>query len=118
MKKRNLFGHVQCDIVVPGIFRTTFDIFHSIFRTTLISRNIIGDLMGTYAEEEGKMFQPRKLLMSSFTLQNGNLITHLLSFCLLLGLLVTKTHRLIEYTLKKCFNGFVQAAVDARRKSS
>ena len=73
--------------------------------------------MKTYAEEEGIMSQPRKMLISSFTLQNGTLITPLLLFYLQLGLVVTKIHCFVEYTPKKDFNSFVQAAVDARRKS-
>ena len=62
------------------------------------------------------MSQPRKMLISSFTLQNGALITPLLLFYLQLGLVVTKTHCFVEYTQRKCFNSFVQSAVDARRK--
>ena len=71
--------------------------------------------MKTYAEEEGTMSQYRKMLISSFTLQNGTLITPLLLFYLQLGLVVTKIHRFVEYTRKKCFNSFVQAVVDASR---
>ena len=33
-----------------------------------------------------------------------------------LGLRCTKIHRFIEYTSQKCFNGFVQSVVDARRE--
>ena len=73
--------------------------------------------MKTYAEEEGIMSQPRKMLISSLTLQNGTLITPTLLFYLQLGLVVTKIHRFVEYTTKKCFNSFFQAAVGARRKS-
>ena len=62
------------------------------------------------------MSQPRKMLISSFTLQNGTLNTPLLLFYLQLGLVCTKIHRFVEYTPKKCFNSFVQSAVDARRK--
>ena len=62
------------------------------------------------------MSQPRKNLISSFTLQNGTLITPLLFFYLQLGLFVTKIDRFVEYTPNKCFNSFVQAAVDPRRK--
>ena len=62
------------------------------------------------------MSQPRQMLISSFTLQNGTLITPLLLFYLQLGLVVTKIHSFVEYTPKKCFNKFVQSAVDARRK--
>ena len=73
--------------------------------------------MKTYAEERGIMCQPQKMLISSFTLQNGTLITPLLLFYLQLGLVVIKRHRFVEYTPNKCFNSFVKSAVDARRKS-
>ena len=72
--------------------------------------------MKTYAEEEGIMSRPRKMLISSFTLQNGTLITPLLLFYLQLGLVCTKIHRCVEYTPKKCFNSFVQSAVGAIRQ--
>ena len=62
------------------------------------------------------MSQPQKLLISSFTLQNGTLFTALLLFYLQLGPIVTKIHRFVKYTPEKCSNSFVQAEVDARRK--
>ena len=57
-----------------------------------------------------------KMLISSFTKLNGTLNNPLLFFYLRLGLVVTKKHRFVEYTPENCFNSFVQAAVDARRK--
>ena len=72
--------------------------------------------MKNYAEEERLLSQPRKMLISSFSLQNAKLITPLLLFYLQLGLVCTKIHRFVEYTPKKCFNSFVQSAVDARRQ--
>ena len=73
--------------------------------------------MKTYAEEEGIMSRPPKMLISSFfILQNGTPVTPLLLFYLQLGLVCTKIHRFVEYTPKKCFNSFVQSAVDARRQ--
>ena len=56
------------------------------------------------------------MLISSFTLQNGTLITPLLWFYLQLGVVCTKIHRFVEYTPKKCFNSFVQSPVEARRQ--
>ena len=73
--------------------------------------------MKTYAEGEGIMSQPRKMLITSFTLQNGILITPLLLFYLQLGLVCTKIHRFVEYTPNKSFNSCMQSAVDARRRS-
>ena len=72
--------------------------------------------MKNYAEEERLLSQPRKMLISSFTLQNGTLITPLLSFYLQVGLVCTKIHRFVEYTPKKCFNRFVLSAVDAGKQ--
>ena len=116
IKKGKLFGYVQCDIEVPEFLRSKIDNFPPIFKNTLVSKNDIGDLMKTYAEEEGILSQPRKMLISSFTLQNGTLITPLLLFYLQLDLVCTKIHRFVEYTPKKCFNSFVQSAVNARRQ--
>ena len=115
-KKGNLFGYVQCDIEVPENLRANFANFPPIFRNTLVSKNDIGDLMKTYAEEEGIMSQPRKMLISSFTIQKGTLITPLLLFYLQLGLVCTKIHHFVECTPKKRFNSFVQSAMDARRQ--
>ena len=72
--------------------------------------------MKNYAKEERLLSQPRKMLISSFTLQNGTLITPLLLFYLQLGLVVTKIQSFAEYTPRKCFNSFVQATVDAGRR--
>ena len=57
------------------------------------------------------------MLISSFTIHNGTLITPLLLFFLQLGLVCTKIHRFVEYTPKKRFNSFAQSAVDAGRQS-
>ena len=116
IKKGKLFGYVQCDIEIPENLRANFTNFPPIFKNTLVSKNDIGDLMRTYAEEGGIMSQPRKMLISSFTLKNGTLITPLLLFYLQLCFVCTKIHRFVEYTPKKCFNSFVQSGVDARKQ--
>ena len=73
--------------------------------------------MNAYAEEERIMSQPRKMLMSRFTLQNGTLNTPLLLFYQQMGPVCTKIHRFVVYTSNKSFNSFVQSAVDARREN-
>ena len=114
--KGKLFGYEQCDIEVPENLMENYANFPQIFKNTCVSKNDIGDLMKNYAEEEKLLSQPQKMLISSFTLQNGTLITPLFLFYLQLGLVVTQLHRFVEYTPKKCLNSFVQSAVDARRK--
>ena len=96
IKKGMLFGYVQCYIELTEKLRSKFVNFPPIFKNTVVSKSDIGDLMKNYAEEERILSQLRKLLISSFTLQNGTLITLLLLFYLQLGLVCTKTHRFGE----------------------
>ena len=116
IKKGKLFRYVQCDIVVPENLREKFANFPSTFKNTFVSKSDIGELMEYYAEEERLSCHPRKMLISSFTLQNGILITPLLLFYLQLGLVCTKIHRFVRYTPKKSFKNFVQSAVDAGKQ--
>ena len=67
-------------------------------------------------KREKNMTQPRRMLISSFILTNGTIITLLLLFYLKLGLVCEKIHQFVQYTPRKCFNSFVQFAVDARRQ--
>ena len=72
--------------------------------------------MKEYAEKEGIMSQPRRMLISSFHLKNGTIITPLQLYYLNLGLECTKILQFVQYTPKKCFSSFVQSAVNARRQ--
>ena len=54
--------------------------------------------MREYAENENIMKQPRGMLISSFVLTNGTIITPLLLFYLKLGLVCRKFHRFVQYT--------------------
>ena len=56
------------------------------------------------------------MLISSYFLENGTLNTPLLLFYLELGLVCQKFYRFVDYTPVKCFNKFVQSAVNARRE--
>ena len=100
IKEGKLFGYVQCGIEVPKNLKANFANFPTKFKNTVVSKSDIGDLMKNYAEEERLLSQPRKMLISSLTLQNGTVITPLLLFYLKLGLVVTKIHRFVEYTPK------------------
>ena len=65
---------------------------------TLVSKNDNGNLMKTFAEKEGTMSQPEKLVLSGFNLQNGTLITPLLLNYLKLVLVCRKIQRSFSYT--------------------
>ena len=55
------------------------------------------------------------MLMSSYLVENGTIITPFLLFYLDLGLVCKKTYRFVQYTPMKCFNNFVYSAVNARK---
>ena len=116
IRSDKLFGYVQCDIEVPEDLKKKIASFPPIFKNTNLGRHDIGSLMHDYAEKEGLLRQPRKMLISSYFLENSTLITTLLLFYLELGLVCKKIYRFVEYTPVKCFNKFVQSAVDARRE--
>ena len=116
IKDGNLFGYLQCDIEGPEHLRENFAKFPPIFKNTNVSRDDIGPLMKYYAEKNQFLTQPRRMLISSFHLKNGTLITPLFLFFLQQGLVCTKIYRFGEYTPLSCFNSFVQSAVNARRE--
>ena len=86
IRSGNFFGYVQCDIEVPEELKEKFSNFPPVFKNTNVGRHDIGSLMQDYAEKQGLLCQPRKMLISSYFLENGTLITPLLLFYLELGL--------------------------------
>ena len=54
------------------------------------------------------------MLISSFNLENGTIITPLLNFYISIGLKFTRIYRVVQYTPSKCFNTFLQSLVEAR----
>ena len=87
-----------------------------IFKHSLVSKIDVGDFIEDYAKRERMMSQPWKMLISRLALPNGTLNNLLLLFYLQLRLVIAKIYRFVGYTPNKCSNGFVQSAVDARRK--
>ena len=72
--------------------------------------------MKNYAIENEILKHPQRMLISSFKLENGTVITPLFKFYMELGLQCTKIYRFVQYSPRKCFNNFVQSVVDARRE--
>ena len=72
--------------------------------------------MKYHAIENETIKHPQIMLISSFKLENGTVITPLFKFYMELGLQCTKTYRFVQYSPRKCFNNLVQSVVDARRE--
>ena len=115
IKNRSLFGYVQCDLIVLDELKPTFTNFPQ-YSKLLTSPKSIGEYLKNYAEENSLFKNPQRMLISSFKLENGTIITPLPNFYLSLGIQCTKIYRFVEYTPRKYFNNFVQFVVDARRE--
>ena len=116
IKDGSLFGYVQCDLVAPDELKLKFANFPPFFKNTEFGRNDIGDYEKNYAIENEMLKHPQRMLISSFKLENGTVITPLFNFYMELGLQCTKIYRFVQYFPRKCFNNFVQSVVDARRE--
>ena len=71
---------MQCDIEVPEHLKEKFANFLPIFKNTDVSEDDIGPLMKGYAAKNNHLSQIRRMLISSFHLKNGTLITPLFLF--------------------------------------
>ena len=111
-----LFGYVQCGLEVLEELRERFVNFPPIFKKCDVGRENIGKFMLDYVERNALLLKPQRRLISSYKLNNGIVITPVLKFYLKLCLRCTKIHKFLEYIPQKCFYGFVQSAVDARRE--
>ena len=113
-KSGSLLGYVQCDIEVPENLREDFANFPPISKKFNVRRDNIGPFMIEYAEKQGILIQSRRMLKSSYFLDNGTIITLLLLFYLDLQLVCRKIYHFVQYTPMKCFNNFVLSGVNAR----
>ena len=107
---------MQCYLKIPDELKPTISKLPLVFKISDVCRNDIGDYMKNYGEENGLMKNPQQMLISSFKLEIGTIITPLLNFYLSLVLQCTNRYRFIDYKPRKDFNNFVQSVVDARRE--
>ena len=114
IKDGSLLGYVQCNLVVPDELKSKFAKFPPNFKNTEVGRNDNGALMENYAIENEMLKHPQRMLISSFKLENGTVITPLFKFYLELGLQCTKIYRFAQYSPR--FINFVQSVIDARRE--
>ena len=93
-----------------------FEDFPPIFKNCEVGRHDIGHHLKEFAERHKLLSKPRKMLISSFKLDRGPIITPLLLFYLEKGLVLTDVFWFLQYTPRECFQSFVQNVVDARRE--
>ena len=116
IKRGELFGVVDCRLEVPEEMYPYFEDFPPIFKNCEVGRDDIGDHMKEFAERNKLLSRPRKMLISSFKLERGPVITPLLLFYLEKGVILKDVFWFLQYTPRRCFETFVQNVVDARRE--
>ena len=75
-----MFGVVDCSLEVPEHLFPYFEDFPSIFKNCVVGRDDIGDHMEEFAERHKLLSKSLKMLISSFKLERGPIITPLLLF--------------------------------------
>ena len=116
IKREDLFGVVDCSLEVPEELYPYFEDFPPIFKNCEVGRDDIGEHMKDYAQRNRLLSRPRKMLISSFKLERGPIITPLLLFYLEKGVILSDVFWFLQYTPRRCFQSFVQNVVDARRE--
>ena len=111
----DLFGFVECDIVVPRELKEKFGEMCPVFKNTSLDRKDLSDHMREYAEKTGHLRNPQRTLIGSLKGDKILLATALLKWYLQHGLKITKIYRTFEYTPARCFQSFGEAVSDARR---
>ena len=116
IKSGSLFDYVQCDIEVPKNLRETSANFPPILKKIKVGRDDIGPFMKKYAEKKKTFGSAYKNAYNKQLLDewNNNYATAALLCGHGAGL--QKTYHFVQYAPIKCFNNFVESAVNARRE--
>ena len=110
-----LFGFVLVDIYTPNHLKQLFNEFPPIFKNAMVGREDVGELMKGFAEENGLLKKPRKMLISSYFGEKILLTTPLEKWYLDHELVITKIYEFVEYNPEKPFEKFAQDVCDGRR---
>ena len=101
---------------IPENPRETFANFAPKFKNINVGRDDIDPFMKDYAEKEEFWTQPWRILMSRYFLENGAIVTPVLLFYLTFRLVCKEIYAFVQYTPIKCFNNFIQSAVNTGRE--
>ena len=116
IKSGSLSGYIDCDMELLENLREAFAHVPPIFRIINVGRDDSGPFVEEYVEKGGLLTQLKRMLNSSFFMESGTMITPLLLFYLDLGQTCIKVHHFMQNTPMKCFDNFVQSAVNVRKE--
>ena len=110
-----LFGFVLADIYTPKHLISFFNEFPLIFKNAMVGREDIGELTKGFAEDNGLLKKPRRMLISSYFGGKILLTTLLAKWYLDHGLEITKIYKFIEYIAEKTFEKFALDVSEGKR---
>ena len=108
-----LFGFVLADIYTLRHLKPFFNEAPFIFKNAMVGRKDVGELMKGFAEENGLLKKPRRMLISSYFGEKILLTTPLAKWYLDHGLEITKIYEFIKYNPKKPFEKFAMDVSNA-----
>ena len=79
-------------------YKFKFTFFYPVFKNIEAGGNEIGDYLKNYAIDNEIMKYPQRMLLSSFKLENGTVITPLFNFYMEIGLQCTKAYRFVQFS--------------------
>ena len=112
-----LFGLCLVDLAVKPEDRKRFAEMPPIFKNVEVGREHIGETMCQYAEKNGILPKPRKMLISSYFGERILMATPLLRWYLRHGLVISAVHLVMEYHPQSCFQGLADTVTESRRKA-
>jgi G:T-mismatch repair DNA endonuclease (very short patch repair protein) len=115
IRNGKFFGFVECDISVPEELKDKFSEMSPIFKNVDVSREHLSSHMREFAEAEGFLARPQRMLVGSLRGDKILLLSELARWYLEHGLVITKIYQLIDYMPRKAFAPFVDSVSAARR---
>jgi G:T-mismatch repair DNA endonuclease (very short patch repair protein) len=116
LENEDFFGLIECDISVPENLHDHFSEMCPIFKNALVTRDHLSSSMKSFAEKNGLLKSPQRMLIGSLHGEQILLLTPLAKWYLSHGLKITKIHQIVQYIPQKCFERFGYSVCDARRE--
>ena len=110
------YGFVECDIIVPDRLKEKFSEMAPIFKNVEVSRDDISPHMKEFVQNTNILSSSQRMLIGSLKGDKILLLSDLLRWYLLHGLIVTRIYQVFEYTPRKIFESFGESVSKARRE--
>lgn len=116
VREGKIFGFVECDLHVPPHLRDYFSEMSPIFRNVELSREDLSEHMLEHALSTGQLSTPRRCLVGTMGAKKILLLSELLQWYMVHGIVVTRVYKVVRYNVATPFKSFADSVTEARRK--